>query len=496
MSDGAIRGIAILGGGIVGLSAACAFARALPATRVTLIATPPDPASLADRALATWPGIARFHEAIGLDEPGLLRHAGATHRLGIAFTGWSADGTGWLACFGAHGPRDQAGFHQHWLIARRAGDTTPFHAYAPAAALAAAGRMAPPSDDPASPLADIDHALRFDPAAYTAQLAGLARHLRVETVAGVPGDIERRADGGVAALVLDDGRRIEADLFVDAGGPAAPLLSMLDDAFEDWRDTLPCDRLLIAEPQPPALGLVDERHATDCGWWWLAPGRARTDVGLAYCAALTTDDAAARVLEAEAHARPQARLTLRPGRRPRSWIGNVVAIGDAAAVLDPLAGASLTLAHEAILRAIDLLPDRSMPPALIAEFNRRTADHHARARDFTAAHYVASGRRSGDFWRAIEGRARPESLAITLDQFAGRGHLPHFEEELATADDWRALLLGLGMNPAHGDPAAQAMPADRRTAMLRAARDRAASAPGLALPYREFYARTIDARPG
>src|SRR3546814_2065586 len=91
----------------------------------------------------------------------------------------------------AYGPRDQAGFHQHWLIARREGDTTPFHAYAPTAALATAGRMAAAGDDPASPLADIDHALRVDPAAYAAQLTGLARHLRVETVSGAPGGVER-----------------------------------------------------------------------------------------------------------------------------------------------------------------------------------------------------------------------------------------------------------------------------------------------------------------
>src|SRR3546814_20217194 len=88
------------------------------------------------------PASARFHDAIGIDEPGLMRHAGATHRLGTAFTGWSADGTGWLDCFGAYGPRDQAGVHQHWLIARREGDTTPFHAYAPTASRATAGARA------------------------------------------------------------------------------------------------------------------------------------------------------------------------------------------------------------------------------------------------------------------------------------------------------------------------------------------------------------------
>src|SRR3546814_17965934 len=122
------------------------------------------------------PASARFHDAIGIDEPGLMRHAGATHRLGTAFTGWSADGTGWLDCFGAYGPRDQAGFHQHWLIERREGDTTPFHAYSPTAALATAGRMAAAGADPSAPPAAIVHALSVDPAAFAAKLTVPPRH--------------------------------------------------------------------------------------------------------------------------------------------------------------------------------------------------------------------------------------------------------------------------------------------------------------------------------
>ncbi len=491
MSESAIRSIAVLGGGIVGLSAACAFARALPGTRVTLIAAAPDPAALAERAMAMQPSANAFHDALGIDEAGLLRRAGATHRLGTAFTGWSADGAGWLHCHGAHGPRDQAHFHQHWLIARRAGDETPFHACAPAAALAIAGHFAQPSDDPASPLADVDYALRVDPAAYAAHLTALAKHLRVEIVPGALGSVAHR-DGGVAALLLDDGQRIEADLFVDAGGPAAPLLSTLDDGFEAWGDALPCDRLLLAEPQPPALGLVDERHAAACGWWWLSPGRARTDIGFAFSSALTTEDEAARTLRADAHTMPRETIAIRPGRRPRSWIGNVLAIGDAAVALDPLAGANLALAHSAILRAIELLPDRSMPPPLLAEFNRRTADETTRARDFTAAFYRAGG----VLQQALDGRAPPESLALTLRQFTGRGHLPHFEEEPFSRDDWLAVLLGMGVMPERGDPAAQAMPADTRRAMLRHAIERARSAPRVAPPYRDFLARAIGAKAG
>jgi len=43
VSDRAIRSVAILGGGITGLSAAVAFARALPQVVITVIETAPDP---------------------------------------------------------------------------------------------------------------------------------------------------------------------------------------------------------------------------------------------------------------------------------------------------------------------------------------------------------------------------------------------------------------------------------------------------------------------
>src|SRR3546814_19874545 len=104
------------------------------------------------------PASARFHDAIGIDEPGLIRHAAATHRLGPAFTGWSADGTGWLDCFGAYRPRAQAGFHHHLLIAPRAGATKPLPAHAPTAALTTTPRTASARADPPLPLALIHHA--------------------------------------------------------------------------------------------------------------------------------------------------------------------------------------------------------------------------------------------------------------------------------------------------------------------------------------------------
>ena len=260
----AIRSICVAGAGIVGLSAALAFARALPGVRVSILEMPADPAALADRLPGSLPAIHLFHATIGLDELELVRRGAATHLLGTRFENWSADGAPWLHVFDRYGmPAGDADFHPVWQRARLANRALPFHRYAAAAALAEAGKFVHPSGDPASPLGSFLYALRLDPGRYRERLEAAASALPRQR--GPITAIERRPDGGIGALLLGDGLRIEADLFVDCAGPAAPLLSTLDPGFEEWDEWLPCDRVALDEvaedPNPCDLAV-----ATDDGW--------------------------------------------------------------------------------------------------------------------------------------------------------------------------------------------------------------------------------------
>lgn len=476
-----IRTVAILGAGIVGSTAARAFARMLPQLAVTLVETPADPAALADRLPGSLPAINPFHAWLGLGEADLLREGAATHRIGTRFRGWSADGTEWLHAYGDHGfPAGGIAFHQLWLRAALRGAALPFDRYNAAAALLRADKFVHPQPDPASPLSTYDYALRLDPMAYR---ASLQRDLPAARLRGAFGGVEPRPDGGVAALILADGRRIEADFFLDCAGPSAPLLAALDPAFESWERWLPCDRILLAQGSGAAPMVSDSVTALDIGWHW----RDRAFAALA-CAAALTDERQAYPRLDQAQAEP---IALRTGRRPRPWIRNVVALGDAALAVDPLESINLDLAQRAIRRMIDLLPSRDFLDVEIGEFNRRSEQQAIRARDFLALHYLRSGRTEGPFWQALQGRDLPDSLAHTLDQFETRGRLPFFEEEPFDRESWLAVLFGLGIRPRAPQPAAARIDPARSDPAIAGLAERLAALPAQLPSYPDYLAHIL-----
>lgn len=466
--DSAIRTIAVAGGGIVGLSAAIAFARALPRAKVTVLDLPPDPAALADRMPTALPTVGRFHAAIGLDELELLRSGVAVHHLGTVFEDWSASGDAWVHAFGPHGkPVGAVPFDLIWARARKTGQALPYHHYSVAAVLAEADKFLHPSGDPNSPLSTFVYGLRFDPELYRQRLAAQAQASGVTILPGEIGDIQRRDDAGIAALILADGARVEGDLFIDASGPSARLLSEVEDSFESWRDFLPFDRLLVASVDQEAPAPTARARATDLGWIgeWPLPGRALRTVVLA-------GDTA----DAEA-------VTLRLGRQARPWVRNVLAIGDAATAVDPIEGTNLDLAHNAILLALELLPGRDFHALAVAGYNRRAELVTTRVRDFLALHFLH-----------MRNRTSPESLARILDQYESRGRIPFHEEESVTRDSWTAVLLGMGVMPAATDPLAEGVPFDSSSAAMKRLAGEYREIVGWAPAYGDYLARMKRSR--
>lgn len=473
---------------MVAWGCAAALRRKLPALEVTVIPLAVAPGALADRIASTLPSILDFHRDIGLEDSDPVLRAGCGFRAGTLFEGWVDGRDDYAHVYDRYGQQfGTTSFHNHWVRAAKSGRAAAFDAHAPAAAMARAGRFLLPEYQSAeSPLTEFGFGLALDVGSYTAMLRAYAQHIGArERVAAIAGVQLRGEDGFIAALALDDGSTITADLFVDCTGPAALLRSELDGNFEDWSQWLPCDRVLMADAGVTEGEPLDRAIAHAAGWRWVATDPAGTSHGLVYATAHLADAKAARTLRGFAGAEPGAPIVIRQGRRPEPWLRNCVAIGDSAITLEPLEWTNLHLAHNAIDRLVAMLPDRDCAAVELWDFNRQCAAETDRVRDFLVLHYVAS-RRTDPFWREVRAVAPPASLAHTLSLFGDRGRLPFYEDETFSRDSWLAVLIGQGVIPRRTDPLIDTMPSEHSDRAMAAMRDSLAAIVSTLPTYSEF----------
>jgi tryptophan halogenase len=352
------------------------------------------------------------------------------------------------------------------------------------------GRTVSSSPDAAPPpaLDSLKYAYHFDAGLYA---AFLRRHAEARGVVRHEGRIVdaalRGEDGFVEAVTLADGRRIEADLFIDCSGIQGLIIEQaLKAGYEDWSHWLPCDRAL-AVPTPNVGPLTPYTRATagSAGWRWRIPLQHRTGNGHVYCSAHISDEAARDELLAGLDAPPLTEprpLRFVTGRRRAQWIKNCVSLGLASGFLEPLESTSIHLIQNGVSRLMTMLPDRRFEPLLIAEYNRLSQQQFEQVRDFIILHYKATRRDDTAFWRQVRDMAIPETLARKIDLFRATGRLFRYEDELFSEASWIAVLLGQGVMPQSYEPLADAVDpglTDRRMdAIARVIRDLAADMPG------------------
>ena len=423
--------------------------RHIPSLVVTVVSCPVPPDALADRMISTLPSISGFHDDLGLIEADTVFRAESGLRLGTVFAGWATELPPYVHAYGSYGASvDGIAFHQLWLRARATQAIAPFDQFCAAAELGRLGRIGRTTSSTIS----IGYGLHLTLERYAALMRDFALHLGVNEQPCTSFEVKlREGDGFVDALILDTGMMVGADLFVDCTGPAALIRSALDGEFEDWSAWLPCDRIAFAgerHARDPAI--LDQVTATPAGWRWEASSRAQSSNGEVYSSAhVSKEDVANGNV-----------VRIGQGCRSEPWLRNSVAIGDAAASVEPLEWSNLHLAHSQIDRLVSMMPGPDCAPVELGEYNRQCSDEARRVRDFICMHYVTAVR-DEPFWRDVAAIDQPQSLAHTLSLFAERGRLPYYEEETFSRDSWIAVLLGQGFEPRRTDPLADMIPLDR-----------------------------------
>jgi tryptophan halogenase len=469
--------VIVLGGGTAGWMTAAALARLLPAVCSVHLVESAE-IGIVGVGEATLPHLRAFVERLGLDEADFMRATHATFKLGIDFRDFGAIGDSYIHPFGSFGRAlGDVGFHHYWRRLAAAGRAGPIGDYSVAVAAARAGRFVPPTGDPDALAASYGYAYQFDANLFGPYLRRFAERHGARRTEGRVQWVERDGEqGDVRALRMEDGSRIEGDLFVDCSGFRSLLLGeTMAEPWEDWSHWLPCDRA-VAMPCASPDGLIEpytRATAMSAGWRWRIPLQHRVGNGYVYSSAHLDDGQAADALVQAVEGAPLADprfLKFRAGRRRTSWVGNVVGVGLASGFLEPLESTSIYLAQMAITQLIELFPDGPVAAADRAEYNRMVDMEYDRIRDFLILHYHATTRDDSPFWDHVRTMTIPDTLAEKMDLFRRAGRVAHYSEGLFLEPSWIAVYLGQGILPDGWDQRADAAPIDgldRAVAALR-----------------------------
>lgn len=476
-----LRRVVVVGGGQLGVLAAIAVRRALPACEVVVVGTPPSPAAFADTSPGAMPFTNKLHDRLGIAETDIVTRAGGSYRLVTRYAGWDMAGRGGVVAYGETlDPALKTAFARDWCRVR-----LPGHSAAPAGSLAEvlcdAGRFAPPPPGEPTPVSSVDYALRWHPEAYRELLIEKAEALGVTYVQGMIDRLEPGEGNAIAAIGLAGQGVIPADLFIDCSGPQAALLAAHPRfAFIDWSASLPTRHIYSAVPAAPVLALEDRLTLIHAGWVSQVAGRDGLHRMLGTPAPLPRGE-----VEALLGGPVRTAIALTPGRAADPWIGNIVALGDAAARFEPLGPLHIDLAHRQLALLIEMLPGRDIAPLERAEYNRRSGLMMEGVHEILALHFACPPAQA-----VLGAHPLPGRVAAVIDQFERRGRIPFREELPFLTQEQFALLAALGWAPGL-PPAAQAVDAAAEARARDAFAAQAQAALAFAPPYDQWLARTL-----
>ena len=447
--------VIILGGGTAGwMTANLLHRRWSPhGTRISLIES--KDIGIVGVGEGSTPQLKAFFDEIGVAEAEWMPRCNATYKAGIEFTGWS-DRPGFERYFHPF-PTDLDGFTRPKFFyatrARRTGRDVPAHPdpfFVPTRiARDGLAPLAPPN----FPF-HVSYGYHFDAHLIGAFLREFGTARGIDHVEARISAVELGEDGDVKALVADDGRRFEAEFFVDASGFRAAIIEgALKEPHRPFAGNLFNDRAVVA-PTPHSAGgfqACTRSIAKRSGWIWQIPLTNRMGNGYVYSSRYLDDDDAAAELREHLGVGEDAELRhlkMKCGRIDRSWVRNCLAIGLAQGFLEPLEATALHIVLATVNSFLDAWDKDERDP-----FNAAIARRYEGIRDYLVCHYRTALREDTDYWRdakrmsdlsdSLKGVITAWFTGAELEQEVFRQDIDGFYSPVS----WHCMLAGYGNFP-------------------------------------------------
>lgn len=452
--------IVILGGGSAGWITACLLHHRWGERggKVTVVESPD--IGIIGVGEGSTPQLKAMFDLLGIAESEWMAACDATYKLGIRFIGWS-ERPGFESYFHPFpSPVDlhtEPGFTHNCMLARRGFDVPALpDDWFLAAKLAHEGKGPHPSDNfPFAPT----YGYHFDAHKLGIFLREWAVKHGVEHRPIKVAEVELADCGDVAALLCDDGERIEGDLFVDCSGFRALIAQQaLGETFLPFTGNLFADRAVVM-PTPREMQFQPQTTsiAMKAGWRWHIPLTSRVGNGYVYSSKYISDEEAEAELRAAigmSESDEAARfLKMKVGRVVNSWNRNCLATGLAQGFVEPLEATALHIVIATALEFADYYEQGGFTPQHRHRFNQQIASRYESIRDYIVAHYRLNQRSDTPFWRDNAGNHNlSDSLKSMMTAWfthkdMATANRENYPVPAYAAMSWHALFAGYGTFP-------------------------------------------------
>jgi tryptophan halogenase len=453
--------VAVIGGGTAGYLAALLLKQTYPGLPVTLIESSKIP--IIGVGEATTPEIRRFlFESLGFSPHEFYDKVKPTWKLGIKFF-WGLPGDYYFnypfgqldlkSAFAATGNINQSS-----LTATLMDNDSSF--VVSAKDQQGNERYSTLSDD-------LFYALHIENQAFVGYLKQKADEAGIIYKDLLIVDAEKKTDAeGLQAVIAEDGTRHEYDFYVDCTGFRSLLLEkILGSPFVPYSNCLFTDTAVVGcikdvEKVKPYTYAESMNH----GWSWNTPIRGEDHRGYVFSSAHCSVDQALEELKAKNPGiATGGTVKFRAGRHREMCIGNVFAIGNSFAFVEPLESTGIhMIIKEAKVLAYNF-NNLKKSVTLRKRINDDMNGHWDYLRDFLALHFKYNKKFDTPFWKDCREETDVSNIQWMIDLYYETGLLGSSDKSLRRMiegsikddifglDAFDVIMMGQGMLPKNFD---------------------------------------------
>lgn len=453
-SPSEVRSVIVLGGGSAGMLAAISLKRLLPDLEVELVhSTAIGVIGVGEGTTAIFPEY--LFNDLGIPKDEFYREAAPTWKQGIKFE-W--------------GPRDHFFYDFEVQYGRHFEGIPKANGYyangecsdlSSACALMERGKAF--NTGPLSkPIIKGQYAFHIENHKLVAYLEKAAEECGVVLTDDTFQSAEREGEM-ISALHFEKCGRRTADLYIDASGFRAELIGkVLEEPFKSFSDGLFCDRAVVGgwDRKDEPLPAYTTAETMDHGWCWQIEHETFINRGYVYGSDFVSDDEAHAEFRRKNPKTPkEPRLVkFRSGRHERSWVGNVVAIGNSSGFVEPLEATAIAQIVFECRWLKELLAASSRRPssAEIDFYNHSVGMSWDEIRDFLAFHYKFNTRLDTPFWKHCREHTSLGDYQELYEHYTELGPSLLLEHTLRKRPSFFGLegflAMLIGMEVPHGNP--------------------------------------------